>query len=260
MSRNPSSPPACDASLDACDETATSSPPPSGEPPAPTPDEPSPAQKAEPVGAAHEIPVRIIDGTRHVLKADGSWFPESQVKAQELLEDALVRGLIAEASELSERLAAFRARCFEEVAIHNALLADKYGAKGRGVKGNQTLATFDALMRLQIQVSDLVSFGPELQTAKLLIDECLSEWVADSCAELRAIVDFAFQMDKEGQINRGRLLSLRRMNVEDPRWVRGMEAIADSIRITGSKQYVRFHRRRTHLAAWTHLSLDSATA
>jgi hypothetical protein len=264
MPKNPNSPPASDASPDGCEETPESSPAPSGGPTSAEAQDSQGAregpERAEPVAGRHQIPVKEIDGKRYVLNAAGGWTPEESVKEQHVLEDQIVRGLIAEALELSARLSAFRARCFEEVVILNALLADQYGAKGRGAKGNQTLATYDGLARLQVQVADLITFGPELQTAKALIDECLNEWVAGSPVQLQAVVDYAFQVDKEGQINKGRLLGLRRMKVDDPRWARAMEAIADSIRVTGSKQYVRFHRRVTHLAGWSHVSLDLATA
>ena len=39
-----------------------------------------------------------------------------------------------------------------------------------------------------------------------------------------------------------------------------MEAIRDSIRSIGSRQYVRFHVRSDPKAAWTPVSLDAATA
>ena len=207
-----------------------------------------------------EPPVEMVGGQEYLRDAKGCLVPRELVRPEDLLQDEIVRRLIARAEAMSDQIAAFRAQCFEEVSILNALLLDKYGAKGRGTKGNQTLTTVDGLKRLQVQVSDLVTFGPELQVAKELIDECLAEWTADSRAELRAIVDYAFQVDKEGQINRGRLLGLRRMEVADDRWQRGMKAIADSIRVTGSKQYVRFHDRPSHLAGWRHVSLDSASA
>ena len=41
---------------------------------------------------------------------------------------------------------------------------------------------------VQLQVADLLEFGPELPAAKLLIDECLAQWSADSGAELRALL------------------------------------------------------------------------
>ena len=74
-------------------------------------------------------------------------------------------------------------------------------------------------------LGDLIEFGPELQAAKLLIDECLTQWSADSGVEIRALVNRVFQVDKEGQINRAELFMLMRTHIEDERWARAMEAI-----------------------------------
>lgn len=218
------------------------------------------AAAAGPVGPQIPPGSEMVNGHICMRDAKGRLVPLELVRAQDLLQDEIVRRLTARARVLTRELADFRAECFEQVAIFNDLLADQYGAKRGGGKGNQTIATFDGLERVQVQVADLFTFGPELQAAKSLIDECLSEWTADSGPNLRAVVEYAFQIDKEGQINRGRLLGLRRMDVADERWIRGMKAIADSIRVTGSKAYVRFHERKTCTAGWTGISLDAATA
>lgn len=202
----------------------------------------------------------MVSGKVYLRNAKGGLTPIEMVRAQDLLQDDVVRELFAEAEQLAATIAAFKAKCFEHVETFNALLADKYGAKAGGAKGNMTLATFDGLKRMQIQVADQQTFGPELQQAKALVDECLTEWAADSRAELRALVDFAFQVDKEGQINRGRLFGLLRLEIADERWTRGMQAIRDSIKVTGSKSYIRFHDRPTFTAGWRHVSLDAATA
>jgi len=141
-----------------------------------------------------------------------------------------------------------------------ALLAEKYGAQKGGAKGNTTFQTLDGCQKVQVQVSDLIDFGPEIQTAKTLIDECLNEWAADSRPEIRAIVTRAFNTDKEDQINRSEILMLLRLEIEDPRWLKAMEAIRDAMRVTGSKSYVRFYTRDAPDAAWTTITIDLAKA
>ncbi len=91
-----------------------------------------------------------------------------------------------------------------------------------------------------------------------LIDECLSDWSADSRVELRALVNKVFNVDKEGQINRAELFMLLRVQIADERWVRAMKAISDSIRVIGSRTYVRFYERATPNAPWNAISIDLA--
>ncbi len=110
------------------------------------------------------------------------------------------------------------------------------------------------------QVADFIDFGPELQTAKGLIDECLIEWASDSRSEIRTIVTRAFNTDKEGQINKSEILMLLRLDIEDDRWQRAMAALKDSMRVTGSKSYLRFYRRDHPDADWEAITIDLAKA
>jgi hypothetical protein len=99
-----------------------------------------------------------------------------------------------------------------------------------------------------------------LQAAKSLVDECLTEWASESRDEIRALVTRAFQVDKEGRINRSEIFMLLRVEIEDPRWQRAMDAVRDSIRILGSKAYLRFQTRRSPEAAWSSVTIDLAAA
>jgi len=37
------------------------------------------------------------------------------------------------------------------------------------------------LQKVQIQAQDTIDFGPQLQQAKTLLDECLNEWAEGMC-------------------------------------------------------------------------------
>ena len=65
-------------------------------------------------------------------------------------------------------------------------------------------------------------------------------------------------MDKEGKINTGRVLSLRRLDIDDDRWKRAMDAISDSIQTVGSKSYVRLYERIGDSEEYVPISLDIA--
>ena len=201
-----------------------------------------------------------VAGTDYLRDAKGSLVPVESVKPADLLMDEVVRGVIARATDLSARIRAFKAQTFDEVAEFQALLAQDYGAAIGGKKGNITLTSFDGCRKVQVQVADLIEFGPELQAAKALIDECLSEWAASGGVELRSLVNRVFSVDKEGQINRAELFMLLRVEIADPRWVRAMDAIRDSIRVIGSRTYVRFYERDAADAPWRSVPLDIAAA
>jgi hypothetical protein len=202
----------------------------------------------------------VIDGVEHVVDGDGAKVPVSVVKPQHLLEDDLVRSEMGHAVALSEQMSRFLGHFWDNLGAFEALIAERYGATIGGKKGNKTLMSYDGLYKMTVQVADNVVFGPELQVAKSLVDECLNDWTAAAGDELKAVVTRAFNTDKEGQINRAALYSLLRLEIADERWKRGMQAIRDAMRVVGSKSYVRFYRRATADAAWEAVTIDLAKA
>jgi hypothetical protein len=202
--------------------------------------------------------ILMIDGVPHMEDARGAKVPVSLIKPQHLLQDEMVRKIIGYGIALSDQVSRFLAHTFDDIGGFEALLAQEYGAKVGGAKGNKTLMTHDGLFKVQVQVADYIDFGPELQTAKTLIDECMNEWAAGARDELRAIVTRAFNTDKPGKINRSEIFMLLRLEIEDPRWKEAMKAIRDAMRIVGSKSYVRLYRRDTQDGAWQPITIDLA--
>lgn len=201
-----------------------------------------------------------IEGRAYLRDAKGALIPVETVKPQHKLEDEVVRKVMGFARELSGQIARFKAHTFEDLNGFQSLLEQEYGARAGGAKGNVTFQSFDGLQKVQVQIADQIAFGPELQTAKKLIDECLIEWGAQSHEAIRALVNRVFNVEKEGQINRAELFSLLRLDVTDERWLRAMDAIRDAIRVTGTKAYVRFYERAAPDAPWRSVTIDLAAA
>ncbi|MDP7142665.1 MAG: DUF3164 family protein [Alphaproteobacteria bacterium] len=194
----------------------------------------------------------------YMTNAEGHLVPIDKVKPEDRLEDDLVCELYAEALSLNAELAAFKQKSFENVNGFVTLLDEKYGVTKGGKKGNLTLTSYDGLTRIQISVADNLQFGPQLQVAKSLIDECINEWSDGANNNIRALVDHAFRVDKSGRINVQSILGLRRLNISDEKWLKAMDAITESIRVTSSKQYVRIYRRPSPEADWENVNLDIA--
>jgi hypothetical protein len=64
-------------------------------------------------------------------------------------------------------------------------------------------------------------------------------------------------VDKAGKINTARVLGLRRLEIQDPDWQKAMQAITESIQISGSKQYLRFYERNDR-GEYVQIPLDVA--
>ena len=204
--------------------------------------------------------VEMIGGTPHMQDGKGRWQPVSTIKAQDLLEHETVCKIIGHAEELSAQVSRFKQHTFDDLGDFEAILAQEYETGRGGQKGNKTFLSFDGLKKVQIAVQDHIDFGPQLQVAKELIDDCLNEWAAEANDNLRAIVIRAFNTDKPGQVNRAEIFMLLRLEIDDARWTRAMDAIRDAMRVVGSKTYVRCYRRETQESPWQAITIDLAKA
>ncbi|MCO4053431.1 MAG: DUF3164 family protein [Bosea sp.] len=205
-------------------------------------------------------PVIDVGGAPYMRDAKGALIPLALVKPADKLQDETVRKVMRFAAELSEQIARFKAHTFADLYGFQELLQQEYGGKAGGSKGNVTFMTIDGLMKVQIQIADQISFGPQLQEAKKLIDECLLEWGASSRPEIQALVAKAFSVEKEGQINKAELFMMMRLDIEDSRWMKAMDAIRDAIRVVGTKEYVRFYRRAKATDPFQPVTIDLAAA
>ena len=201
-----------------------------------------------------------VDGNIYMRDGKGALLPIENIAARDILQDETTRKIMSHAIPLSDQVARFKAHTFEDINGFEAILAQEYDAKIGGPKGNKTLMTIDQLYKVEVRIADHIDFGPELQIAKTLVDECLNEWSANSRPEIRAIVTRAFNTDKSGQINRREIFMLLRLEITDARWLEAMRAIKDAIRIVGSKTYVRCWKRDSHDGKWQPITIDLSKA
>lgn len=191
--------------------------------------------------------------------AQGAFVPEANVKEIDKLRDQTVRKIWQLAEALNKAMVEFKAIAFEDVASFVQISADQYGAKIGGNKGNVSLITYDGRYKIQRNIAERLVFDERLQAAKHLIDECLKEWTADGRDEIKAIINNAFNVDKKGEISTTKILGLKKIEINHPKWLEAMQAISDSINIAGSKSYLRFYQRDDESGEYISMSLDLAS-
>jgi hypothetical protein len=194
------------------------------------------------------------------MDAKGRLIPEAQIKPIDQTRDALVMDIVSGALQRAADLRAFKRSAFEDIEAFVQLSAEQYGVKLGGEKGNVQLVSFDGRYRVLRAIAENITFDERLQAAKKLIDECLNDWTDKGPSELRVIVQDAFDVDKAGNINVGKILSLRRHKIEDARWKRAMDAISDAIQVVGTTPYIRIYERIEATGEYRKLSLDLAGA
>jgi len=190
--------------------------------------------------------------------SQGRLVPVDMVKPVDKARDDLVQSIVSESQTLAGMLQEFRGRTMSNIRAFIDLSAEQYHVEFGGAKGNVTLTSFDGEYRVLVAVDERISFDERLQIAKSLIDDCLKEWTRGARSELKVIVDDAFAVDKAGKVNTSRILSLRKLDIAAPRWLKAMEAISDSITVIQSKEYIRIYRRNAQ-GEYDKINLDIAS-
>ncbi|WP_154124188.1 DUF3164 family protein [Grimontia hollisae] len=183
-----------------------------------------------------------IQGYRQ--NAQGHMVPESQIKPIDLLRDDLVQRVVADARDLQKIMAIFKVGAMNEISDFVDLSAEEYDVKYGGTKGNVTLMSFDGRYKLVRAKGEHRVFDERIQAAKTLIDSCINRWSEGANDQIKALVDHAFRVNKQGRIDVNQVLSLRQLDIDDAQWNEAMDAIADSIQITGTSSYLRLYERK----------------
>jgi len=190
--------------------------------------------------------------------AQGHLIPNESIKPLDLLRDDTVRRIVDNARDTQHQLLRFKTSAMDDINSFVDIAAEQYSTKLGGKRGNLTLTSFDGRYRINVQVSDLLRFDERLHIAKQLIDECIHEWTTDSNANIKALIEHAFQTDKEGNINKGRVFGLMRLKIDDAKWIKAMEALKDSIQIASSSEYMRVYERIGQTDQYKQIALDIA--
>lgn len=159
------------------------------------------------------------------------------------LRDETVCGITTQAVDMQEQLLTFKKKIRNDLLDYIELSFEKYRKEFGGKEGNVTLTSYDGKYRLILAIDKVLYFDERLQAAKSLIDECIIRWAAGSRAEILTLINDAFYVEKDGSVNVARILGLRRLTIDDPQWQQAMEAITDSIQVSGKKEYLRFYLR-----------------
>jgi len=194
----------------------------------------------------------------YLKNQQGHLVPINSIDQHDLDRDELIQELVSGAKVLQTAMAKFKAQAMGDIEAFIDLAAERYEVKLGGRKGNVSLTSFDGRYKIQIAVSDRLVFDERIQAAKALVDECILIWTEGSSSEIKALVEHAFQTDKEGKINLGRILSLMRLSIDDPKWRRAMDAIKDSMQVASSSTYLRIYERQEDGKKYQQIVLDIA--
>ena len=201
--------------------------------------------------------METINGNDYMRDSQGRLCPVESVSDLDKMRDATVMELVAKARSLSGVLAAAKEEMLETIETFVQISADD--ARVGGEKGNVSLVSFDGQYKVTRAMQDNITFDERLGVAQAIISEVLRDLTDGSSSDLRALVESAFQVNKDGQVSTARILGLRRVKISHPRWADAMRALSDSIQPLYSKAFVRVYKRDKN-GGWQPIPLDIAKA
>lgn len=197
-----------------------------------------------------------IDLSQYREDARGALVPVSAIRPIDLMRDDLVNELFAAIEPKAQAYAESKQKGIETVRTFVDVSAAEFDVKP-SKKGNVTLTSLDGKRRVLVAMQDVLTFDERLHAAKALIDQCLEEYSIGANANLKVIVQQAFDVNKEGNISTAKVLALRSYNIQDEKWQRAMRALTDSLTVHVSREYIRLYRRDEASGEYVRVDADT---
>jgi hypothetical protein len=210
--------------------------------------------------AAHEHGVPGKEGQWR--RPNGRFVPEANISEYDRQKETLLIPMIREVRELSAMLVDAKRRAFAAWRQFESDVLEDYGVEVTTAKGNGTLYTFEQTYRVTMNSSAVLAFDNRLKAAQELISACIADWSKTANQNLVALVQEAFETDRHGMVNVRKILSLRRIEIDDERWHSAMEAIAEATMEIDRAAYLNFYERveRNGKQEWELIPLSMAKA
>ncbi len=191
------------------------------------------------------------------IDSKGDAIPVKYIDPIEKKRDQLVESLILKAQKLNKQIIKFKKDSLAEIEKYIRDTEKKYGIKVQTKEGNKILSSFSNTEKIMVKVNKCMDFDDRLALAKALIDECIKRWSKGSDDKIKLLIEDAFRVDKQGNIDKERILSLRKIKIKSKDWQKAMEIIADSIRVVGKRTYIIFMTKNDK-EIWESIALDIA--
>lgn len=189
------------------------------------------------------------------LDPRGRAIPESYVPDLDKKKDRLIEQSIKEMKTLEKKMRETKVKIMARIEKYKEQVGAALEVENTG-KGNLTLTGFSGDKQIEFAMNDILEFDEKLQFAKAMIDQCIKKWSEGSNQNLRVVIDQAFEIDKKGKVNSQAIFKLRQLKINDPDWKKAMELIADSLTVSGTRQYLIMRERKSAAEKFKTINLN----
>jgi len=190
--------------------------------------------------------------TTYWKDGEGALVPISYIPEDERKADKMVSNVLKKVNTFRMKMEKFKAGLESELKDYLSKIASKYGEDW---EGNAVIYDFSKQKQIEVKLSKHIVFNEKLQIAKQKIDSCIMTWSENSNKKLVAVINKAFKVDKQGNLDAKRVLELRNLDIKDKDWTEAMELITASMKVDSTKIYYNF-KVKDEDGRWKQISLN----
>lgn len=192
----------------------------------------------------------------------------SSIKPLDREKDRTVEQIFKRLKQLEEHIAREQLTILQEIEDYKSLVAEEYGQAFSTTSQNITLTNFSNDRQVEIKANKQISHDEKLQLAEEAMREAINDDIANlsdseldgkkkqSLDNLLGIVDWAFELNPENKVSRSRILQLKQITYDHPKWRKGLELIEASEQVKGTRQYLYARERPEPGAKMESLNLN----
>ncbi len=185
----------------------------------------------------------------------GYWFdgmgeakPEAWLDKYIPLREKLVDEMIEEALAMEQMLSEFRELSMKKLYGRLSEIYEETGVQLRKTRqGSFSITNHSKTVKISIGQGTAVMFDERLMVAQTLLEEYIEEISEGASNSLKDLILSVFKENKNGNIDKTALLSLRKKHTPtdfNPKWHKAMDLIIESMEHYKTKQYLRFEYKK----------------
>ena len=188
--------------------------------------------------------------------SNGNDIPLKYVSRYDKARDKAVRRILARFLRARQMLEGVVADCIADL---NELAATKESV---GEKGNFSARSFDGLIQASIRQQYNIFLDERVVKARELmlgyVEKVLAKVGGNDAAALRLIIAEAFKANAQGFLSTGKIMSLLRMEIDNPDWREAQRILQESIKPQKGKRYLVCEKRASTQKDFKQVRLDIA--
>jgi len=177
------------------------------------------------------------------IAGNGKAVHPKNVKAHIRERDAIVESIFKQMDLLEQAMKFQKEQIHSMIEDYKLTQEEIHGASFSDT-GAITLTGYSGDKQIEIKVNNLVKHNELVQLAEDKLKECIRNWSNGANENLHKVVDFAFQLDGKGNLDRSRLATLRAIEINDPDWQKGLDLLKESEEAAGSRKYLVIRERK----------------